>query len=83
MCIAKILGEWKTSHPDLFPNNTEVVIVAVIAIIAIIGVVLYLNIQRYEFIGQTIGKGNLAETALLMTPELTGTIASILGMKHA
>ena len=54
--------------------NYFIISIFIILIIAII----YFNFWRYMWIGQTISKGDTITTALLFTPELASSVASIL-----
>ena len=51
-------------------------IISILIIIVI--AVLYFTFWRYMWIGQTISKGYTLTTALLFTPELASSIASLL-----
>jgi uncharacterized membrane protein len=58
-------------------TNTTKIILIIIAII-LIAVFIYFNYLRYMFIGKTVDKGDIQSTALLFTPELAASVASIL-----
>ena len=47
-------------------------------IIIIIGFIMFITLKRYQFIGQSLARGDLASTALLFSPEITSSISSLL-----
>ena len=54
--------------------NFFIILIFIIVIIA----ALYFTFLRYKWIGQSIRKGDIQTTALLFTPELSYSLASIL-----
>lgn len=50
----------------------------ILVFVAIMAVVLYLQFQRYKFIGESLKRGDTASAALLFTPEISTSIASLL-----
>lgn len=57
---------------------TWVASIIIVIFLVVMGVVLYLQFQRYKFIGQSLERGDTASAAMLFTPELSTSIASIL-----
>jgi hypothetical protein len=50
----------------------------IIFFIIIIGFVLYLQIVRYNLVGEAINKGDLASSALLLSPEISASVSKII-----
>nr|QBK88534.1 MAG: hypothetical protein LCMiAC01_02110 [Mimivirus LCMiAC01] len=50
----------------------------ILLFIVIIGAVIYFTVIRYNYIGQSVAKGDFKTTALLFSPELAASVANIL-----
>ena len=60
------------------PKSTWAGMIALIIVVAIIFVILYLQFVRYMLVGQSLQLGDKTSTALLLSPEISMSIAALL-----
>ena len=52
----------------------------ILMLMALLAVLLYVTLQRYSYLGESVKQGNIATTALLLSPEISTGLANIIGI---
>jgi len=73
------MEQYKKSENDTFCKLSKFETFIVFGLmIVLIGVIIYLQLLRYWYIGESVHSGNIGMAGLLFSPELAASVATVL-----